>query len=78
MKSLIDISISRGGAKGKSRFNELEMVDIFHQDIEIDDPEQRMAGKEGNQETFFDVLLDYCFFENDDEPAKVAAGVLKP
>ena len=22
-------------------------------------------------------MLDYCFFENDDEPAKVAAEVLK-
>jgi hypothetical protein len=26
---------------------------------------------------FFDVMLDYCFFNNDDQPAKVMADVLK-
>jgi len=28
--------------------------------------------------TFFEVMLKYCFFENNDDPAKVAAEVLKP
>jgi hypothetical protein len=27
--------------------------------------------------TFFEVMLDFCFFENDDEPAKVAMELLK-
>jgi len=79
MKSLIDISIQKTAKKSASRFNELDMVDIFSHDIEIDDPEQRNLGESDEKtETFYDVMLDYCFFDNNDEPARVAAEVLKP
>lgn len=37
----------------------------------------KQAPKSSQRSNFFEVMLDYCFFENDDEPAKVAATVLK-
>jgi hypothetical protein len=78
MKSLMEISVAKASGKKPSRANELEMVDIFNEDIEVDDPQQRAGGREAAQTTFFDVLLDYCFFENDDEPARAAASLLSP
>ena len=74
MKTLIDISLVKSQKSKKTAFDE---DDILNQDIEIHDPSVLGGNKKETPTTFFDVMLDYCFFENDDEPAKVAADMLK-
>ena len=83
MKSLMEINIDQQSKKsyfkgGKS--NNHELMDIFDQEIDVMDLSDKRKEKGGNKPTrsnFFEVMLDYCFFENDDEPAQVAAEVLK-
>ena len=83
MKSLMDVNINKSDPKKKAaaNFNDLDMIDIFNQDIEID-PNSRGGTKQSSKSAkinnFFDVMLEYCFFENEDEPARVAAEILKP
>ena len=82
MKSLIETSVTKSKEKKKKQpnpFTDLEMIDIYSHDIQIDDPEKKGKDAPSQPEnTFFDIMLQYCFFDNDDEPAKVAAEILKP
>lgn len=84
MKALIEMSVARLAdqkQKKPSSFSELEMLEIYNHDINLENPQRPTnQAKEGNQsqDTLFDVMLDYCFFENDDEPAQVAAEILRP
>ena len=59
------------------------LMEICDHDIDIVDHassrhpgRNKQAGK-GRKKIFFEVMLDFCFFENDDEASKVAADVLK-
>ena len=42
-------------------------MDIFDQEIEVNSDIAK--DKKPTRSNFFEVMLDYCFFENDDEPA---------
>lgn len=76
MKSLMEINIDSQSKKSQFKANKSnhELMDIFDQEIDVTDIDHR--GKNENEESkkptrsnFFEVMLDYCFFENDDEPA---------
>lgn len=72
MKSLMEVSVV------KKRKADIEIMDIF--DMEIDVANEAAKRKEmGHLEkyNFFDVMLDYCFFDNDDKAAQTLAGVYK-
>lgn len=45
--------------------------------MDLSDKRKEKGGNKPTRSNFFEVMLDYCFFENDDEPAQVAAEVLK-
>ena len=80
MKSLMDVGLSKAAEKKKaaSHFNDLDMIDIFNQDIDVDPHSRAAAAKAATKHNFFEVMVEYCFFENEDEPARVAAEILKP
>lgn len=52
-------------------------MDIFDQEIEINSDMNKDKSTKPTRSNFFEVMLDYCFYENDDEPAQVAAEVIK-
>ena len=57
---------------------DIEIMDIF--DIEIDvanDAAKRREMGQVEKYNFFEIMLEYCFFDNNDKPAKIMADVLK-
>lgn len=80
MKSLMDVGLSKAAEKKKvaSHFTDLDMIDIFNQDIDVDPHSRAAAAKAATKHNFFEVMVEYCFLENGDEPARVAAEILKP
>ena len=76
MKSLMEINIDQQSKKNHFKNNNNhELMDIFDQEIEVNSDVTKE--KKPTRSNFFEVMLDYCFFENDDEPALVAAEVIK-
>jgi hypothetical protein len=76
MKALMDSSINfkkndQNQMRQADGLESQEFMDIYDQEIDIKDG---LNGKDDDCEgtekaTFFDVMIDFCFFENSDKPA---------
>jgi hypothetical protein len=80
MKLLIDASLAMEAKDSRSKAVALldEFNEIEDQEIEIQDPasgKQRRKARD-RQPTYFDVMLECCFFKNNDKPAEAAAAML--
>ena len=57
---------------------DIEIMDIFDMEIDVaNDAARRRELGQVEKYNFFEIMLEYCFFENNDRPAKVMADVLK-
>lgn len=53
-------------------------TEIEDQEIEIKDPSYSLRkSKKSKEPSYFEVMLNCCFFENTDEPSDAAAELLK-
>lgn len=57
---------------------DIEIMDIFDMEIDVaNDAAKRREMGQVEKYNFFEIMLEYCFFDNNDKPAKIMADVLK-